>query len=35
VDVYALTRLLYRHRSAVVRAENGKDFVRKFAVLEK
>ena len=35
VDVYALTRLLYRHRSAVVRAENGKDFVRKFAMLEK
>ncbi len=34
IDVYALTRLLYRHRSAVVRAENGKDYVRKYTVKE-
>ena len=35
IDVYALTRLLYRHRSTVVRAENSKDYMRKYAIREK
>ena len=34
IDVYALTRLLYRRRSAVVRPEGSRDYVRRYGMRE-